>query len=345
MSEPQHDERADKPRSVDEVVDSVNASLAEAEAASRQAVADDRDQSSASRSADEVEIDVEERAPGSDEDAVETVVVTPWDGRSEPDDEPTMVYAVTEDEETAVSPTERYPMREGDATAVQPIRDYDDPTQLYPTWPDDPVPSTVATVTPSEPILPVEAAPVFLETPVPPRMRGNRGAAGAIGILAAISFAALYLGTALGLRLLFGEASVETLGPDALAALTSWWLWVPVALFFLSFWLLGAIVNRGPWGAWVVLGVLIGLVSYGGHLLGQLFEAPFWAVSVSQGVELVRGQLLAPLAIAAFVIGRELTVWFGAWAAARGRAMSELNRARQEDYERSLRTRRRMVQD
>ena len=50
----------------------------------------------------------------------------------------------------------------------------------------------------------------------------------------------------------------------------------------------------------------------------------------------MEGQLFAPLAIAAFVIGRELTIWFGAWAAARGRRMTELNLAAQHEYERTL---------
>ena len=40
----------------------------------------------------------------------------------------------------------------------------------------------------------------------------------------------------------------------------------------------------------------------------------------SEGAQLIDDQLLAPLAIASFVIGRELTIWFGAWVAARGQA-------------------------
>lgn len=50
----------------------------------------------------------------------------------------------------------------------------------------------------------------------------------------------------------------------------------------------------------------------------------------------MRGQLLAPLAIVAFVLGRELTIWFGGWVAARGKRVSELNREAQREYERTL---------
>ena len=109
-----------------------------------------------------------------------------------------------------------------------------------------------------------------------------------------------------------------------------------MVVFYLAFWLLGAIINRGRWGHWVIFGLLVGAASYGGHLLGQLFQAPFWQLTARQGQEVVQGQLLAPLAIVAFVVGRELTIWFGAWVAARGRRMSELNREAQREYERTL---------
>jgi hypothetical protein len=73
-----------------------------------------------------------------------------------------------------------------------------------------------------------------------------------------------------------------------------------------------------------------------GHLLGQLFQAPFWTLTARQGADLVQGQLLAPLAIVAFVLGRELTIWFGAWVAARGKRVTELNDEAQREYERTL---------
>ena len=38
----------------------------------------------------------------------------------------------------------------------------------------------------------------------------------------------------------------------------------------------------------------------------------------------------------AFVLGRELTIWFGGWVAARGKRVSELNREAQREYERTL---------
>lgn len=186
------------------------------------------------------------------------------------------------------------------------------------------------------PVTQQQQQPIFVQAPEPPRDRGNRGTAAGIGLLATILFAILYLATALGLGALAGDVTGENIGEAALAPLTTWGFWVPVVMFFIGFWLLGAFINRGRWGLWVVFGIIVGLFAYAGHILGQLFEAPFWLLSTSEGNELVGDQLLAPLAIAAFVFGRELTIWFGAWVARSGARKSELNAEAQREYERTL---------
>ena len=197
-------------------------------------------------------------------------------------------------------------------------------------------------VTPSEPVAetvvasPVAPQPIFVQAPEAPRPRGNRAAAGAIGLVAALAFAVLYFAVWLALAAIAGELNVDDIAGHALAALSSWVLWVPVIVFFLAFWLLGAIINRGRWGSWVIFGLLVGFASWGGYLLGQLFQEQFWNITASQGAELMEQHILAPLAIAAFIIGRELTIWFGAWAASRGKRVTELNVEAQREYERTL---------
>lgn len=195
-----------------------------------------------------------------------------------------------------------------------------------------------AAVTPSEPA--VVAAPVpqpiFVQAPEEPRARGNRGAIGLIGILAALSFAVLYLAAYLVLGLIAGDFTIENIVDPIIAAVTSWWLWVATAVFFLGFWLFGAIINRGRWGHWVIWGLLVGLIGYGAHLVGWLFQEPFWNLTQREGIAFLETQLVAPLAFIAFVIARELTIWFGAWAAARGRRLEELNNEARREYERTL---------
>ncbi|PRB63912.1 MULTISPECIES: ABC transporter [Microbacterium] len=202
---------------------------------------------------------------------------------------------------------------------------------------------TETRIVPSEPLIgatgvaaAAQPQPIFVQAPEPPRDRGNRGTAGLIGLLATLVFAVLYLGTALGLGAIAGEVNGENIGEAALAPLMTWGYWTPVVVFFLGFWLLGAIINRGRWGLWVVFGIIVGVIAYAGHILGQLFEAPFWKLTSSQGLDLVGEQLLAPLAIAAFVFARELTIWFGAWVSRSGARKTELNAEAQREYERTL---------
>ena len=196
-------------------------------------------------------------------------------------------------------------------------------------------------VLPSEPVVAAAAAPaalqpIFVQAPEPPRDRGNRGTAGLIGLLATLVFAVLYLGVVLAVGAINGDVIAEEIGDAALAPLTTWGFWTPVVIFFISFWLLGAIINRGRWGLWVIFGLLVGVATYFGFILGQLFEAPFWMITAAQGAELVNEQLFSPLAIAAFVLGRELTIWFGAWVARSGARKSGLNAEAQREYERTL---------
>ncbi|MFE2773473.1 ABC transporter [Microbacterium resistens] len=198
-------------------------------------------------------------------------------------------------------------------------------------------PTAATTVAPTEFAPPAQGPlPIFVQAPEPPRDRGNRAAAGGIGLIAAICFAILYLGAALGMGLLTGDVRGENIVDVLLENLRSFELWIPVAVFFLGFWLLGAVINRGRWGYWVVFGILVGAAAYGGHILGQLFAAPFWTLTAAENAELANSQLLAPLAIAAFVFGRELTIWFGAWVARSGARKTELNAEAQREYERIL---------
>ena len=245
--------------------------------------------------------------PEADAPPAEPVVVEPVAEPTsvEPEAEPVVVESAPAE---AAAPTEAY-----EATVVAPV------------------------VTASEPgVGPYGAQPIFVQAPEAPRPRGNRAAAGAIGLLAALSFGVLYLAVWVGLGLIDGSVTVGSIGTALLAALGTWALWVPVVVFFVAFWLLGAIINRGRWAAWVIFGLIVGVAAYGGHLLGQLFQAPFWNLTAAEGAELVEGQLLAPLAIAAFIIGRELTIWFGSWVAARGKRMTELNVEARREYERTL---------
>lgn len=263
-------------------------------------------------------------------------------GRVAVGDEP-----VIEKETVVEQPVEAASVPVDDTEEFTTAADYE---AAYRSASDEPTVAVAPVVATSEPVAetsvaatPVVAAaaapavqPIFVQAPEAPRPRGNRAAAGAIGIVAALSFAVLYLAAWLGFGALAGDVTADNAVDTLVGALGTWSLWVTVVVFFIAFWLLGAIINRGRWGAWVIFGLLVGFASYGGHLLGQLFQAPFWMLTATQATDLIQAQLYTPLAIAAFIIGRELTIWFGAWAAARGRRVTELNIEAQREYERTL---------
>lgn len=207
-------------------------------------------------------------------------------------------------------------------------------TKILPAPTVVPAPGASAPVAPTQ----VDAAPlpIFVQAPDAPRARGNRGAIFGIGLLAAVGFAVLYLGTAIGIAALNGKVTTDNIGTFALQQVQSVGLWLPVAVFAIGFWLLGAIINRGRWGFWVIFGIVVGLFAYAGHVLGAVGSVEFWKLGPSDLAKTVNGQLLAPLAIAAFVFGRELTIWFGAWAARTGARRTVQNEEAQREYERIL---------
>jgi hypothetical protein len=180
--------------------------------------------------------------------------------------------------------------------------------------------------------------PIFVQAPEAPRPRGNRGASGAIGLLAALCFAVLLAGARIGVGFLMGTLHASGIESLLTTLATSWTFWTPVIVFFLGFWLFGAFINRGRWGHWVVWGLIVALIAWAGFILGQLVVAPFWTLTPHQVVRVLQTQSLAPMALASFIIARELTVWFGAWAGRRGRKVTERNRSAREEYERQLET-------
>ncbi len=340
MSDPQsYGDPVDEPKEeAHDVVGRAHEGLADAEAARRDAV----DPEAAAAAWDERESDRDAATPAAtttvhDASPVEpqsqTPVSAPGAARSvDIDDEDARwaAYAASAEPETGDAPAAAQPTAEPERRS-----DVATPAAAGATAAGAATATTAYAY--ADETRPVGAAqPIFVQAPEAPRPRGNRGAAGAIGLLATLVFAVLFLAATLGLGLLLGTIQTADLADAALTALTTWTLWVPTVAFFVGFWFLGAIINRGGWGHWVVWGLLVGVISWGGYLLGALFQAPFWMLTARQGVDVLEQSVLAPLAIVAFVLGRELTIWFGAWVAKRGRRVTELNDEAQREYERTL---------
>ncbi|MTE23550.1 hypothetical protein [Microbacterium sp. ZXX196] len=202
---------------------------------------------------------------------------------------------------------------------------------------DDPA-EEPASVAPSEPTH-AAPAPIFVQAPEAPRKRGNRGASGLIGLVAALAFAVLFAAATFGWQAVMSVANGEGI-PDPVDFVTLDLLaptfWVTVIAFWLAFWLLGAIVNRARWWSWVIFGLLVAVLTYVGFLAGVFVDAPFWAITAREGVDLLVANVLHPVALLALILAREVTIWFGAWVSKRGGKIAELNREEREEYDRLI---------
>ena len=334
MSDPKYGEPVDEttpdaaPPAVDDVVGSANAGLAEAEAA-----AGEREFSFSDRGSD-LSLDYERYAEST---ASESSAPEPSNPAPEAPDSSAPAAAIVPPAaaSAAVSSEPLYRPDLADRT-----RDRDTASADEPAIRDEDRAATtrVDTAPPAaETVASPAMQPIFVQAPEAPRPRGNRGAVAAIGLLAALVFAVILLAASLAFLVVAdGLPDIAQLGEEALAILMTAEFWVPVAVFYLAFCILGAFINRGRWGLWVIFGLLVGLASYAGHLLGALVAAPFWTLTASQGAQLAAEELFAPLALVALVAGREITIWFGAWVASRGRRVTELNAEAQREYERTL---------
>ncbi len=199
-------------------------------------------------------------------------------------------------------------------------------------------PKAKTQVLPAEPVPPAAQQPIFVQAPEAPRVRGNRLTAALIGLIAAAVFGILYLIAGMCLAALLGsdDLGASRIGEATSAMLGSWVFWIPVITVFLGFWLLGAIINRGRWGAWVIFGLLVGVAAYGGYVLGVLVQAQSWNLTATAGATLAQEALLSPLAFVALVLGREVTIWFGAWVSRIGKHKEAQNAEDQREYEHKL---------
>ena len=291
----------------DEASTAASSAIAETAADSAQAAADDaRDAAADARdeaNAAEIHSDDDRRAASAAAAAMADDDDTPWYDRPEVAAATATLPPEVQDATTPLAPPAAAPI-------VEPVAE------------------------PVAPVAPAVAQPIFVQAPEPPRKRGNRGFSGVVALLAAIIFGVVYLAA----RLFFGPEPVamDEIGNAALAALTSWTLWIPVAAFFLAFWLLGAFLNTAKWGYWVVFGLLVGVAALAGHALGEIMQLNIFKVTPSQAADVANSAIFSLGGFIAFILGRELPIWFGGWIARRGRTVIAANAEAQEEYQRTL---------
>lgn len=179
-------------------------------------------------------------------------------------------------------------------------------------------------------------AALYMQSPMPPEMKGNRGAGVLISLLATVVFALVYAG-ALALWAAPNFPPSTFVSEGLLPWIASWGFAAAVASFFLGMVLLVLIAGRAGWWVYVLGGFLVAVLVWGVTLLGTAFHGHLQGESVSWHPYLLVTEygLFLPV-IAAGLVAREATVWFGAWIGARGRKVKRKNAEALAEYDRAM---------
>ena len=190
-----------------------------------------------------------------------------------------------------------------------------------------------ATLAPEPPYVAPTPGPqtIYVQAPIPPKAKGNRGFGILVALIGTVLFALLY--AAIGYLLLLSEPDPSGVFAQFLVRAV---FWVPVVAFFVGFMLLAVIINRGPWWAYAVFGLLVAALVYFSYIGGALVTVQAWTLSFDDASTFVSQRWLDPFAIVAAVVAREIPIWLGGWIAARGRTVTERNRLALDNYEHEL---------
>lgn len=178
--------------------------------------------------------------------------------------------------------------------------------------------------------------PVLVDSFLEPRQRGNRGFGFLMTLLATIVFAAGWIGISAVYAALTNHFTFEEFFRTQLVGAE---IYVPVIVFFVFFWLLSVLTNRGGWWSYVIFGLIIGLLVFASVPIatqvqqmingGAMHRVDFATLYTSDLAYLVP-------AVLGGVWARELVSWFGAAIAARGRVVRRRNDEAWDDYERQV---------
>jgi hypothetical protein len=216
-----------------------------------------------------------------------------------------------------------HPATDGAAT-----RAYDAPPAATgeATWAPEP---TAAPVYAAQPV-----TPIYVQRPEPPKKRSNRGLGILIALVGTVAFALLWAAIValVGGMLTPGREFVDLF----LRFLGSWAFRGPVIVFFVGMVLLIQVLNRARWWAYILGGLVVAVLVYASYVGSSLLDQDFTRLTAEEAGLFIGRQWVNPFAILAGVIAREVSVWTGAWLAARGRKLKARNAEAQADYDQQL---------
>lgn len=187
-------------------------------------------------------------------------------------------------------------------------------------------------------------AALYMQSPMPPELKGNRGAGVLIALVATLGFAAVYAGALAAWLAPMYPPSVF-LSEGFLPLVTSWGFFAAVLAFFVGLVLLILIVGRAGWWAYVLGGFFVAVFVWAAALAAFVsFGGPWGRIPGIDGLDLSASGIRSavnslgftfPL-LAAAAVAREATVWFGAWIGFRGRRVKLRNAEALAEYESAM---------
>lgn len=180
-------------------------------------------------------------------------------------------------------------------------------------------------------------AALYMQTPMPPDLRGNRGVGVLISLVAMVGFGLVLTGVYAAWQAPQFPPSTY-LSEGLLPLLQNWGFEAAVFGFFAALALLVLIVGRAGWWAYIVFGVFVGVVTWLAATAGAALYARF-GLGIGIGTDpfaIIEQYGFTMPAIAAGIVAREVTVWFGAWIGFRGRRVRNRNAELLDEYDVAL---------
>ncbi|WP_223691855.1 hypothetical protein [Leifsonia poae] len=200
------------------------------------------------------------------------------------------------------------------------------------TWAPDPAVPVGA----PQPAYAQPVTPIFVQRPEPPKKKSNRGFGILIALVGTIVFAVLWVAAVvlIGYWLTPGSEFLHDLNRFFLAQTAGW---VPIVAFFVGMVVLIQIVNRARWWAYTLGGLFVAVFVYFAFVGASVLDAGLASSLNSSEISVLLARLwLSPFAVIAGVIAREISMWTGAWLAARGRKLKVRNAEALADYDQQL---------
>jgi hypothetical protein len=181
-----------------------------------------------------------------------------------------------------------------------------------------------------------ERRSIQVQAPTTPVKRSNRGFGIGVMLLSSLVFAAIYGAIIYFVTFYFLDASVDDGTQGVLQALGTPVFWVPVLVYLVACILWVLIVNRA--GGWlhVLFGLIVGVLAYASVVAVLSVTASLAESRPEDFTDFVFRSLIDSRALLAFIVARELPIWFGAWVGRRGRKLREQHAEARRVYDDEL---------